>query len=517
MIKLRKDSLINYLFLIFLGSITSLSLPPFNYFIINFFTFSLIFIFLIKRSKIHQNKKLFFLYGWLFGFGYFASNLYWISISLTFDENFKSLIPLTIFIIPGFLSIFFGLISYIFIIFKSKKIINSFLIFSLIFGVLEFLRGSILTGFPWNLIAYSFSNQSEILSITSVIGTYGFNLVCISLFTSPALIILRYSKREAGISIFFLIAFIFFYSYGVYYEDKFKKKEKDVYDYKIRVIGSNISLDRFYSNIDITSIIEDLVKISDPNSKEKTIFVWPEGIFPGVYQEELSGYSSIFDKNFSENHLLIIGTNTQIENEVSKDFFNTLSIYDDKLNLLDSYNKINLVPFGEFLPFETILKKIGLKSLTNNYQSFSKGEKREIINIKKKNFSLKILPLICYEIIYSGRIFNNNNFDLIINISEDGWFGKSIGPKQHLNHSIFRAVESGKYVVRSSNNGIASIINPLGVIEQSVNFGQSGYIDLKEINRIQPTIFSIYGNKIFGLLILLYILLIFSFNNIKDE
>tara|TARA_E500000178_G_scaffold286757_1_gene288652 strand:- start:772 stop:2316 length:1545 start_codon:yes stop_codon:yes gene_type:complete len=514
---LKKESFTSCLFLIFLGIITSLSLPPFNYFIINFLTFSLIFIFLIKRSKIHQKKKIFFLYGWLFGFGYFASSLYWISISLTFDENFKSLIPLTIFIIPGFLSIFFGLISYMFIVFKSKKIINSFLIFSLIFGILEFLRGSILTGFPWNLIAYSFSNQSEILSITSVIGTYSFNLVCVSLFTSPALLVLRYSKLNIGISIFFLIVFVSFYSYGVYYEDKFSKEKKEIYDYKIRVIGSNISLDRFYSNIDTVSIIEELVKISNPKLKEKTIFVWPEGIFPGVYQEELSGYSSIFDENFSENHLLIIGTNTQIENDVSKDFFNTLSIYDDKLNLLHSYNKINLVPFGEFLPFETILKKIGLKSLTNNYQSFSKGEKREIINIKKKNFSIKILPLICYEIIYSGKIFRNNNFDLIVNISEDGWFGKSIGPKQHLDHSIFRAVESGKYVVRSSNNGIASIINPLGIIEQSVNFGQSGYIDLKEINRIQPTIFSIYGNKIFGLLILLYILLIFSFNKIKNE
>ena len=514
---MKKESFTSYLFLIFLGSITSLSLPPFNYFIINFLTFSLIFIFLIKRSKVHQKKKLFFLYGWLFGFGYFASSLYWISISLTFDENFKFLIPLAIFIIPGFLSIFFGLISCMFIIFKSKKIINSFLIFSLIFGVLEFLRGSILTGFPWNLIAFSFSNQSEILSITSVIGTYGFNLVCVSLFTSPALFIIRYSKLEVGISIFFLITFVFFYSYGVYYKDKFSKEKKEIYDYKIRVIGSNISLDRFYSNIDTASIIEELVKISSPKLKEKTIFVWPEGILPGVYQEELSGYSSIFDKNFSENHLLIIGTNTQIENNVSKNFFNTLSIYDDKLNLLDSYNKINLVPFGEFLPFETILKKIGLKSLTNNYQPFSKGEKREIIDIKKKNFSIRILPLICYEIIYSGKIFSNNNFDLIVNISEDGWFGKSIGPKQHLNHSIFRAVESGKYLVRSSNNGIASIINPLGIIEQKVNFGQSGYIDLKEIKRIQPTIFSIYGNKIFGLLILLYILLIFSFNKIKNE
>ena len=514
---MKKETFISYAFLIFLGSISSLSLPPFNYFIINFFTFSLIFIFLIKKSKIHKNKKLFFFYGWLFGIGYFISNLYWISISLTFDENFKFLIPITIFLIPAFLSIFFGLISYLFIILKPKNTTNSFLIFSLLFGVSEFLRGTILTGFPWNLIAFSFSNQSEILSITSVIGTYGFNLLCISIFTSPALLILKDTKIEIGIFIFFLITFISFYSYGVYYEEKFNKEKKDIYDYKIRVIGSNISLDRFYFDVDTPSIIRDLIKISSPNLKEKTIFIWPEGIFPGVYQDELSEYNSIFNKNFSENHLLIIGTNTKIENNDTKDFFNTLSIYDNNLNLLDSYNKIDLVPFGEFLPFEKILKKIGIRSLTNNYQSFSRGKKREIIDIKKKNFSIKILPLICYEIIYSGKIFKDYNFDLIVNISEDGWFGKSIGPKQHLNHSKFRAVESGKYVVRSSNNGIASIINPLGIIEQSVNFGQSGYIDLKEINTIQPTIFSKYGNKIFGLLILLYILLIFSFNKIKNE
>ena len=106
---------------------------------------------------------------------------------------------------------------------------------------------------------------------------------------------------------------------------------------------------------------------------------------------------------------------------------------------------------------------------------------------------------------------------MIINISEDGWFGKSIGPKQHFIHSIFRAIESGKYVVRSSNNGIAGIINPLGVVEQSVKLGESGFIDLNKSKEIQPTIFSKYGNKIFVLLILLYIFLIFSFNKIRNE
>ena len=170
---------IELIFLIILGVITSLSLPPFNYVIINFLTFSLFYIFLIKKFSKKKNKIIFFLYGWLFGFGYFVSNLYWISISLTFDQNFKFLIPFTIILVPGFLALFYGLISYLFIVFKPKKNLSSFFLFCLIFGIVEFIRGSILTGFPWNLIAYSFSNQLEILNITSIIGTYSFNLFCI--------------------------------------------------------------------------------------------------------------------------------------------------------------------------------------------------------------------------------------------------------------------------------------------------------------------------------------------------
>ena len=242
---MNKKLHIESIFLILLGAITSLSLPPLNYFIINFFTFSSFFIFLFKKFNLHNNKKLFFIYGWFFGFGYFLSNLYWISISLTFDQNFEFLIPLIIILIPAFLALFYGLVSLFFLLLNPKKIISSFLIFSLIFGVLEFIRGSILTGFPWNLIAYSFSNQLEILSITSFIGTYGLNLLCISLFTSPATLILRDKNKELGIIIFFLTAFFFFYIYGNFYKEKLDKALEKKFDYKIRVIGSNISLDRF--------------------------------------------------------------------------------------------------------------------------------------------------------------------------------------------------------------------------------------------------------------------------------
>ena len=513
---MKKNLYINFLFLLILGAITSLSLPPFNYFIINFFSFTLFFLFLYKRINTNKNFLFFFLYGWFFGFGYFATNLYWISISLSFDQNFRFLMPITIILIPSFLAIFYGLTSLIFAFF-NKKTVNSFLIFSLIFGIVEFVRGSILTGFPWNLIAYSLSNQLELLSITSVIGTYGFNLFCISLFTCPAVLILDKNKRGKIIFSFFISLIIFFYSFGIIYKKKFNNFDKETYIFNLRVLGSNISIDRFYSNVNSVLVIEELIEISNPNKNEKTIFVWPEGILPEISQKELKEYSWLFSEKFSEKHLIMIGINSEQIKNGTKQYFNSLSIYDNQLNLLNYYNKINLVPFGEFLPFEKILSTFGLRSLTNNYQSFSAGNKRSVIEINQKNFLLKILPLICYEIIYSGKLFDDYEFDLIVNISEDGWFGKSIGPKQHFVHSIFRAIESGKYILRSANNGIAGVINPIGIVEKKVDFGNTGYIDFKEARKIQPTIFSKYGNKIFGILILLYIFLIFSFNRIKNE
>ena len=508
---------IELIYLILLGVLTSLSLPPFNYVVINFFTFSLFYIFLVKKIEFYKNKKIFFLYGWLFGFGYFVSNLYWISISLTFDQNFKFLIPLTIILIPGFLALFYALVAYLFVVLKPKENLSSFFLFSLIFGIVEFLRGSILTGFPWNLIAYSFYNQIEILNITSIIGTYSFNLFCISLFTSPSIFILREKKKDISVCVAFLITTISFYILGSQNLEKFNNQQLKKLDYKIRILSSNIGIDRFYNNIDPITAIEELIEISSTKKNEKIIFIWPEGIIPGISQTQLKEYKWLFENKLNENHLLAIGINSKEDENKTIKYFNSLSIYDHNLNIINSYKKINLVPFGEFLPFEKILKRIGLKTITNEYQSYSKGAERNIIDLKYSNLSVKILPLICYEIIYSGKIFSNSKFDYIVNISEDGWFGKSIGPEQHLTHSIFRAIESGKYVLRSANNGTSAIINPLGVIEQKVDINKSGYIDLSEIRKIEPTQFAKFGNKIFGFIILLYIFLIFSFKKLRNE
>jgi len=514
---LFKKKFLNLFYIIFLGAVSAYSLPPYNYFIINFITFSLFFIFIFKKKKRTTHNKSFFLYGWCFGFGYFLFSLYWIAISLTFDQSFKFLIPVAIILLPAFLAIFYGLITYLFSIFYSKNIVSSFFIFSILFGTIEFARGSILTGFPWNLISFSFLNSIYFIQILSIIGTYSFNLICISLFTAPALFILRNSRTEIMTCCFFILVSAAFLIFGHIKSDNFNSLESVKNSYKIRAISSNISLDRFYSKQDELKIINELIELSAPTKIEPTIFLWPEGIIPDSYLRDMSSYKKYFLNSFGEDDLIIIGLNSmEIKNDKNL-FYNSMAIFNNKLDIIAKYNKVNLVPFGEFTPLESILSLVGLKTVTNSYQSFSGGETRIPLNVKNRKIDLNLLPLICYEIIYSGKLSKIHNFDYIINISEDGWFGNSVGPKQHFSHSIFRAIENGKYIIRSANNGTSAIVNPLGIIEKAVEFGSTGYVEMSESKLVKSTPFILHGNKIFLMLILIYIFLIFSFNRLKHE
>ncbi len=511
------QSFLNASYLLTLGILTAFSLPPYNYFLINFITFSLFFIFILKKKEHFLKKRFFFFYGWIFGFGYFFSSLYWISISLTFDENFKYFIPFSIALVPAFLGIFYGLIIYIFSFFNFKNLTNSLLIFSVIFGLIEFIRGYLFTGFPWNLIAFSFLETKIFIQILSVIGSYSFNLICISLFVCPAIFFLKKSKKDLLICFFFSIIALSFIVFGLLKSNNFNKIKNEKNEYLIRSISSNISLERFFIDNEDEKIIKELVELSKPEKNKPTIFLWPEGLISLEGFDNIKNKRSSLFNNFGENHFILMGV-TKVKKIGDKNqYFNTVGVFDENFNLIDDYDKIKLVPFGEFIPFEKTLQKIGLKTITNNYQSFTSGEERKVIKLNINNKDITLLPLICYEIIYSGEIFSNKNFDYIVNISEDGWFGKSIGPKQHFAHSVFRSIESGKYVIRSSNNGISAIINPIGNIEKKIDLGKSGFIDFTESKSLEATLFARYGNKFFLIIILLYIFLLFSFNKIKNE
>ena len=486
-----------YLICLFLGILTSFSLPPYNLVFINFLTLPALLYILINYA--HKKIVSFFL-GCIFGFGYFISNLYWITHSLTFDVNFKFIIPFALILIPAFLSIFYGTVTLICNFFNLKNKISSILIFSIFLSGIEYVRGIVFGGFPWNLTVFSLSNNLPSLQILSYVGTYSLNLFSITIFLLPIIFLFNY-KTLLKISIFCLVLILIVsnFLYGNLNIKNFEKKEYDNLETVIRVVSPNIPIERFLTNQDTKKNINELITLSNPSKDEKKIIILPEGIISNIYSSDLKLFKNIFKKKLNNNHKVILGINSIKQNKI----YNSLVVLNNETELLYKYNKNKLVPFGEFLPFENFFKRIGLKKITQGYQSFSADNKREILKIDK----LKFIPLICYEIIYSGEINPNKKYyDFILNISEDGWFGKSIGPAQHLSHSIFRSIEEGKNVIRSTNNGVSALVNPKGQIIKQIS--KKGYFDVNKIKRVNKTYFAEYGNKIFFYFVLIYITLI---------
>ena len=454
--------------------------------------------------------------GWFFGIGYFFSNIYWIVYSLTFEDIFKPFIPIALILIPSFLGLFYGLITLATSRFKLEKNFSSILIFSLIFALIEFFRGFILGGFPWNLIVYSWTSYLNSLQILSLIGTYSFNLISITIFLIPSVIYFKKSFKFKLISLFFLLVILL--SNNFYGHKKIKNNEKfykEFKNFKIKVISPKISIEQFFQPNNEGFIIDELIEISNPEVLQNTIFIFPEGALAGINLNQLKNFRQIFSKKFSASHTIIMGINTEKIIDNSNKIYNSMVVLDNKLNLINEYNKIKLVPFGEFLPFEKFFKKIGLKKISYGYESFSPGNDRNLIFLDKLNFNF--IPLICYEIIYSGKInLKSDKTDFIINISEDGWFGDSIGPYQHFSHSIFRAIEEGKNIIRASNNGISAYIDGNGLIINELESTHKGVIEINNYKSLKKTFFSKFGNNIFFYFIFFYISFIF-FNYKKRE
>ncbi len=244
--------------------------------------------------------------------------------------------------------------------------------------------------------------------------------------------------------------------------------------YYIKVISPNFDLEYGLQTEDIERRLEKLVRYSQPDKNLNTLFVWPEGVFSGYSYNEIIKFKKNFSDYFNSNHLILFGIN--LLDSKKKGFSNSLVVVNNKLEIIKEYKKQKLVPFGEFLPFEDLLTSFGLKKITEGYGSFVKGDKQENIKIGKLNF----LPLICYEVIFPEFVQKSGtNTNLIINISEDGWFGNSIGPYQHFAKAVFRAVEQNSYLIRSANKGITAIINNKGEVLKKLNPNEAGNIELE--------------------------------------
>ncbi len=474
---LQSRPLIVYIAPFILGGVSILGFQPFNFTLINFITLPCLFLLLgfVRKKSVSTYRKRpflknFFIIGYFFGIGFFLFGNYWISNSLTFDENLKFLVPISFFSIPLYFGLFYG-IACLIIGPYIKNNISSLFYFCAILAFFDFIRGKILPGFPWNFWAYSWSWFTEILQILNFIGLFAFNFLVIFLFTLPSIIFLKNVNSKLILS-FAILTFFFTYVFGSFEINKNVKNISSQDKINVKIISPSLPLKYGANDEEVIELAQKLVRYSEPKKNLETLFIWPEGVFAGKYLSELDVVKKIFSKNFSDKHTIIFGVNTKSKD--SEKIFNSFVAVNNKFEVLYKYDKNKLVPFGEYLPLEELATKIGLKKITFGYQSFSEG--LNIGNMNYKDWMIK--PSICYEIIFT-EIYQKSNLDnsFIVNISEDVWFGKSIGPYQHFTKSIFRAVETNSFVIRSANRGISSFISNKGQIIKSLQPDEVGSIE----------------------------------------
>ncbi len=511
----NKRFFIIFLFPLLLGGLTVLSFKPFNFFFVNFISLPLLFfsiVYVKKKSKSIYRKKPFlknlFILGTSYGFGFFFFGNYWIAYSLTFDESFKFLIPLSLILIPLFLSLFFSVPILLIGNFCEKNISSIFLI-SIAFSLADFLRSNIFTGFPWNIWSYSLSWSLESLQILSTIGLFSLNFLIITIFFIPSLFFFKARLKYLFFFSFFLLIFSNYF-YGSYKINSLNP-DNDKKKINFKIVSAGMNLSDFKNE---KEVVLKLIKYSEVDKKKKTIFVWPEGIFLSENFDKKRETKDLFMKSFSENHLIIFGANTSKSTQSGDKYFNSMIVVDRNFNFLSKYDKKKLVPFGEFLPFENFFNYIGLKKITPGYASFSKGTGKSIINIKFDSENISLLSLICYEIIFPNFIHKYDNFNFIVNISEDAWFGKSIGPHQHFAKAVFRSIESGVYTIRSANKGISAFISPDGKILKNLQPDEIGNIELS-IPILEKSKKQSKKDLIFLLLLITYILTFFVLRKLK--
>ena len=505
---MKNKNILNYnvkysgLIIFVAGAIASFGFAPFHFFPLTILSYVFLIHFFIISQK---EKKNVFLCSFFYGLGTHIGLLYWIAISFqTANSGGYLLGAVAVFILCSFLSIFIAIPFYLLIKFsKNFKDINFGLFFIFIFTIFDWLKGNILWSFPWTPISSIWAFSSFTLYPFSVLGVWGYSFITYSLIISFYYFIFNFKK-----GLIFLIPFILI----ILVMPNLLKKEKSFFDtIFIRVVQPNIKQEEKWNKEYLFNNYQKLTSlIKSSGYKEIDLLILPETAI-NFKAEELNNndHKNNFGLDYIKN--IIIGSiRTSKEGRDIKIFNSMYLITSNTKNNL-YHDKLKLVPFGEYIPFRRI---INVKKLTSGSIDFTKGDNPKTFAISPK---IKILPLICYEVIFPNLISSlKSNYNLIVNITNDAWYKKSSGPYQHLSHSRIRAVMEGVTLIRAANTGISGVIGPNGKILKKLGLGQAGIIDYRlNVNSIK-TVYSVYRDKVFYLIMLTLFALIcisFFYNN----
>ena len=476
-----------------LGGLATFSLEPYKIYPL-MLCFSVA-IFGICRAR--NLKNIFFL-SFSFAFGWFCLGLYWISNAFFVKSGFYIfLMPIAVTILPLFLSLIWSL-AFIATKFISEKIGEFHINIMIVLPIFEYLRGELLN-FPWLMPGHFFSSQKVLIQGFSFIGSYSMNIVFLFMAILPILII-QYKKISIFPILLFLTPTILLF---IKSQDRYLNKPISFFneDHQINIIQPNIKQEIKWKKHLKSEHHKKIIDLSKLNYRDDNVLsilnVWPETAFLGLYPRDKSSLLDLSKRilDAKKNEFLFTGSISKDKN----DYFNSALLINSKSQIRNIYNKNILVPFGEFIPFRKLIPKF---DFFENKIDFSNGRK---INTVPVNNYYKFVPLICYEIIFSNLIFKSldNDTSIIINITNDAWFGNSIGPIQHFQFAKIRAVEFGIPVIRVANTGYSGLINPYGEVLKKLNFNEEGTLSFKLINTSNETMFRKYGDYIFIILLTL--------------
>ena len=487
------------LVLIFVSSLSSLSFNGNLIFLpLTIVALNLLFI-LISADNCNLIKSCYF--GFLFSFFMLFFGLCWISISFEVGNSGGIFIGLlAVLLLCIFLSLFtvFSIvISKFFHSYWNLNLLGFAIIFSVFISFSEYIRGVVLGGFPWNTLGYIWSGSYILLQPVSLIGIYG-----LGLFSFLAIFSISLFRVKIHYGIYTLMPLLILFLYGFIRSELIDSKE--FITESVRLVQPNIQQKEKWDTKLHKQHLDKLIHLSQVDIKDDypKYIIWPESAF--MYNLDYLNKNNInLFKWVKDKQLLITGATRRVykNDELSK-IYNSIYFINNKGRLISYYDKVKLVPFGEFNPFSKIIKFIRLANVTID---FSAGTLSNTIDLGK-DYN-KIGALICYEIIFSSKVVNGTRPDFLINLTNDAWYKKSHGPIQHLSAARVRAIEEGLPILRVANTGISAIINPLGVYIKKLPLETEGFIDFKVPKSYKSTLFSVCGNIIYIIisLIMLFI------------
>jgi len=483
------------------GVFSVLALPPLNLWPVLFFTFPVL-VWLVDGSAAGRLSGVWRAAGagWCFGFGYFLAGLYWVGYAFLVDaKTFGWLLPIAVAGLPAMLAFFpaVGLAAARLIWVRGPLRLLSLAV--ALTGA-EWLRGHLFTGFPWNTFGYTLTTPLALAQGLSLLGLWGYTFLAIAIFASPAvladdrtdtphpyrppLLALTVLAALAGFGVARLATHPTSYVEGV----------------RLRIMQPNLQQDEKFNYAARGEIMRRYLSLSDRTTDPQshgihdiTHLIWPESAFPFFLTREPEILAQIVGLIRPKTEL-ITGAVRAAPQSTNKQLraYNSVYVIDPDGSIRGIYDKVHLVPFGEYLPFEPYLEKLGLQNLTKQVGGFLAGDRRRAMAVPG---APKMLPLICYEAIFPGEsVPDDERPGWLVNVTNDGWFGISSGPYQHFQQARATAIAEGLPLVRAANTGISAVIDPVGRIVRSLPLGAEGVVDAGLPRAIAPTVYARFGD-----------------------